>query len=359
MARAIAGGRPTVKDVAVAAGVSATTVSRVLAGNYPVSASTRKRVLRAVQDLDFVINAQARALVGGSTRTVAFIVRDLVGPLFAYIGQGVEQQATAEGRVCLVCTHHGDADRELELIELMREQQAEAVVLVGGGLRTPEHLERMAQIARSLERVGSRLVLCGRPPIGPDAPSTVVEYDNEGGAFAVTNYLISLGHRRIAFVGAAEPNHTTTSARFEGYTRAHRAHGLTVDDSLVVGGTFDRESGYRQTKALLARDTGTEPAMTAILGITDMVASGILAALREAGLRVPEDISVAGYDDIPLSADLSPALTTVHIPHEELGRAAVRLALHRDEYALDQHLLLGTHVVIRDSAAPPRENNAR
>ena len=304
-----------------------------------------------------MINAQARALVGGSTRTVAFVVRDLVGPLFAYIGQGVEQQATAEGRVCLVCTHHGDADRELELIELMREQQAEAVVLVGGGLRTPENLERMAQIARSLERVGSRLVLCGRPPIGPDAPATVVEYDNEGGAFAVTNYLISLGHRRIAFIGGAEPDHTTTSARFDGFTRAHRAHGLAVDAELVVGGNFDRESGYRQTKALLARDTGI-PRFTAIIGITDMVASGILAALREAGLRVPADISVAGYDDIPLSADLSPALTTVHIPHEELGRAAVRLALHRDEYALDQHLMLGTHVVIRDSTAPPGDRDA-
>ena len=91
------------------------------------------------------VNAQARALVGGWTRTVAFVVRDLVGPLFAYIGQGVEQQATAEGRLCLVCTHHGDPDRELEIIELMREQQAEAVVLVGGGLRTAEHIERMAQ----------------------------------------------------------------------------------------------------------------------------------------------------------------------------------------------------------------------
>ena len=197
VARVSLGNRPTVKDVAAAAGVSATTVSRVLGGTYPVSASTRKRVLRAVQDLDYVINAQARALVGGSTRTVAFVVRDLVGPL-------------------------------------MREQQAEAVVLVGGGLRTAEHTERMAQIARSLERVGSRLVLCGRPPIGPDAPATVVEYDNEGGAFAVTNYLLSLGHRRIAFVGAAEPEHTTTSARFNGFSRAHAAHHLAVDPDLVV-----------------------------------------------------------------------------------------------------------------------------
>lgn len=348
MARTTSGDRPTVKDVAAVAGVSATTVSRVLAGNYPVSISTRNRVLRAVRELDYVVNAQARALVGGSTRTVAFVVRDLVGPLFAYIGQGVEQQATAEGRLCLVCTHHGDPERELEIIELMRQQQAEAVVLVGGGLRTDEHTRRLAQIARSLDRAGSRLVLCGRPPIAADVPATVVEYDNEGGAYAVTDYLIAHGHRRIAFVGAGEPEHSTTGARLDGFTRAHTAHGLQIDPELIVSGNYDRESGYRQTKALLAR--GAQ--MTAIFGITDMVASGALAALREAGLRVPQDISVVGYDDIPLSADLNPALTTVHIPHEELGRAAVRLALHRDELALDQHLMLGTHVVIRASTGP-------
>ena len=345
MARTTSGRRPTVKDVAASAGVSATTVSRVLGGSYPVSASTRNRVLRAVRDLDYVINAQARALVGGSTHTVAFIVRDLVGPLFAYIGQGVELQATAEGRVCLVCTHHGDPDRELELIELMRQQGAEAVVLVGGGLRTEAHVRRMAEIAHSLDRAGSRLVLCGRPPIGADVPATVVEYDNEGGAFAVTDYLISLGHRRIAFVGAGEPEHTTTGARLSGFLDAHATRGLEVDQELVVSGNYDRESGYRQTKMLLDRGAG----MTAVVAVTDVVASGVLAALRDAGVRVPEDVSVVGYDDIPLSGDLD--LTTVHLPHEELGRAAVRLALHRDEYALDQHLKLGTHVVIRSSTA--------
>jgi LacI family transcriptional regulator len=188
-------------------------------------------------------------------------------------------------------------------------------------------------------------VLCGRPPIGPDAPATVVEYDNEGGAFAVTNYLISLGHRRIAFVGAGEPEHTTTGARLNGFLHAHATRGLEVGQELIVSGNYDRESGYRQTKLLLDRGAG----MTAVVAVTDVVASGVLAALHDAGVRVPEDVSVVGYDDIPLSADLN--LTTVHLPHEELGRAAVRLALHRDEYALDQHLMLGTHVVIRSSTA--------
>lgn len=341
--------RPTVKDVAASSGVSATTVSRVLAGNYPVSTSTRARVMKAVRELDYVINAQARALGGGGTKTVAFIVHDLVGPAFAYVGQGVEQQATAEGRLCLVCTTHGDPERELELIELMREQGAEAVVLVGGGSNSRSYVERITQVARALDKSGSRLVLCGRPPLGPEVPATVVEYDNEGGAYAITSYLISLGHRDIAFLGAGEPGHSTIDGRLRGFERAHEAHHLPVTPQRTRAITFDRESGYQATRDLVA--SGQK--FTAIFAATDVVASGVLVALREAGLRVPEDISVVGYDDIPLARDLAPELTTVHVDHEDLGRTAVRYALNRDRQAMNQHTVIGTHVVIRNSAGPP------
>jgi DNA-binding LacI/PurR family transcriptional regulator len=342
------GDRPTVKDVAASSGVSATTVSRVLAGNYPVSTATRARVMKAVRELDYVINAQARALGGGGTKTVAFIVHDLVGPSFAYVGQGVEQQATAEGRLCLVCTTHGDPERELEIIELMREQQAEAVVLVGGGINSRTYVERITQVARALDNSGSRLVLCGRPPLGSDVPATVVEYDNEGGAYAITSYLISLGHRDIVFLGAGEPGHTTIDGRLRGFERAHEAHHLPVPSQRAVAITFDRESGYRATRELVA--AGRK--FTAIFAATDVVASGVLVALREAGLRVPEDISVVGYDDIPLAMDLTPKLTTVRVDYEELGRTAVRYALNRDRHAMSQHTVMGTHVVIRDSTGP-------
>ncbi|GAA3114129.1 LacI family transcriptional regulator [Kribbella aluminosa] len=343
------GDRPTVKDVALAANVSPTTVSRVLAGNYPVSTATRARVMKAVRELDFVINAQARALGGGNTKTVAFIVHDLVGPSHAYVGQGVERQATAEGRLCLVCTTHGDPQRERELIDVMREQQAEAVVMVGGGSNDEAYVEQMIQTARALDKSGSRLVLCGRPPLGSDVPATVVEYDNEGGAFAMTSYLISLGHRDIVFLGAGEPGYTTIDGRFRGFVRAHESHHIPVAPQRRATIPFDRESGYLATRDLLAGGR----TFTAIFAVTDVVASGALVALREAGLRVPEDVSLVGYDDIPLALDVTPTLTTVHVDHEELGRTAVRLALHREQHALSQHTVIGTHVVIRDSAGPP------
>ncbi|MEV8547990.1 LacI family DNA-binding transcriptional regulator [Streptomyces sp. NPDC051572] len=345
-------GRPTVKDVATRAGVSTATVSRVLGGTYPVASATRNRVQRALRELDYVVDANARALGNATSNTVAFVVNDVTGPFFAHIAHGVEQQATAEGRLCLVCTTHHDPARELAVINLMREQRAEAVILVGGTVLTPEYTERMVKLARSLDAEGSRLVLCGRPSIGPDVPETVVEYDNEGGAFSMTSYLLSLGHERIVLLGAerhttTSGRHTTTAGRVAGYRRALESRGLSYDPDVVVPCQYAREAGYQATRELLAQ----RAEFTAVFAMTDMIAAGVYKALREAGLRVPDDVSVVGFDDIPLATDLVPELTTVHVPHEELGRAAVRLALNRADHPV-QHLTMGTHVVVRGSAGP-------
>ncbi|MBR7828861.1 LacI family DNA-binding transcriptional regulator [Actinospica sp. MGRD01-02] len=340
--------RATIRDVAARAGVSPATAARVVAGDYPVAAATRAKVQRAMRELDYVPNAQARALAKGGTKTVAFLVDDITGPSFAYVAKAVEEQAAAEGRLCMVCTTHGDPARELAILETMREHSADAVILVGSGWLDEAHRSRLVSFAHALDKSGSRLVLAGQPQLGPDVPATVVEYDNTGGAYAISSYLLSLGHRRIAFVGADRPDEapsTTKAGRLGGFVRAHEAHGVEHDPELVVPSEFTREMGARATKRLLA--TGRE--FTAVFAATDMVAAGVLAVLREAGLRVPEDVSLVGYDDIPLALDLWPPLTTVHVPTEELGRAAVRLALHPEE---PQHLVLGTHIVIRGSAGP-------
>ncbi|MEV0380310.1 LacI family DNA-binding transcriptional regulator [Nonomuraea sp. NPDC050643] len=346
--------RVTVRDVAARAGVSATTVSRVIKGDYPVAQSTRTRVLRAMRELDYVLNVHARALSGASTKMVAFVLDDVTGPSFAYVAKGVEQQATAEGRLCMVCTTHGDPARELAVVEAMREQRADAVILVGGGSLDDAYVERMTHFAHALDRAGSRLVLCGRPPLGRDVPTTVVEYDNEGGAYAMTSHLLSQGHRHIALLGADSPDDASTTKldRVRGFVRAHESFGVPHDPALVVPTGFGRADGYEGARHLIAR--GAE--FTAVFAATDMVAIGVLAALREAGLRVPDDVSLAGYDDIPFAADLEPGLTTVHIPTEELGRTAVRLALNRRER---QHVVLGTHIVVRNSVRPPTRERVR
>lgn len=346
--------RPTtIRDVAQLAGVSLATVSRVLADNYPVAKATRARVLRAIQDLDYVANTHARALAGVQTPPVAFILNDVRGPSFTDAAHGVEQEAASRGRLCLVCTTQGDPERELAVVKLMREQRAAAVILIGGVVDDENYRTRMVEIAHTLHAVGSRLVLCGRPGLGAGVPATVVEYDNESGAYAVTSHLLANGHRRVLFLGGylgGNAAHTTSAGRVVGYRRALADFGVPFDANLVENCEFSRDAGYASTQARLA--AGAD--FTAIFGETDMVAVGALAALTDAGLRVPEDISLVGYDDIGLAKDLRPRLTTVHVPYEELGRTAVRLALEyheRPERTEGQQVLLGTHVVVRQSVA--------
>ncbi|WP_133914519.1 LacI family DNA-binding transcriptional regulator [Streptomyces sp. NBC_00582] len=336
----------TIRDVAARAGVSASTVSRVLGGVYPVSAETRARVLRAVGELDYVADARAKAVAGAGTPTLAFVLEDITGPSFAHMAHGVEREAHRLGHLCLVCSTEGDVRHELDFVETMRAQRATAVILVGGGADTPEYRARTRRMADSLASAGSRLVLCGRPPLGPGAPVTVVEYDNEGGAFALVAHVLARGHRRVLFLGG-KPDHTTALGREHGYLQAHRARGVEVDPALVLHGDFTRDTGHRLLRQALDRRLD----FTAVVAATDMVAAGALTALHEAGLDVPGDVSLAGYDDIPFARDLHPALTTVHVPYEELGRLAVRTVLGRAPDAPGEHLLLGTHVVVRDSVA--------
>ncbi|MGW0577055.1 LacI family DNA-binding transcriptional regulator [Streptomyces sp. NPDC002920] len=335
----------TIRDVAAEAGVSVATVSRALAGNYPVTEATRARVMAAVGSLHYVVNVHAKALSGVVAGPIALVIQDITGPSLAHVAAGVEQEAATRGRLSLVCATHGDPDREDALVQLMREQHAAAVILVGGAVLNDEYHRRMAEYAKALDAAGSRLVLCGRPPLPAGLPATVVEYDNQGGAFQAVAHLLAMGHRHILFLGG-EPHLSSAEQRRAGYQDALRAHGALYAEELDTVGPYTRSSGYLRTREALR--AGTE--FTAVFAGTDMVALGALAALREAGRDVPGDVSVAGFDDVPFAADLTPALTTVRVPYEELGRTSVRLALERGErMAGDDHVVLGTQLVIRQS----------
>ncbi|MCE6994959.1 LacI family transcriptional regulator [Saccharothrix sp. S26] len=341
--------RPTtIRDVAAHAGVSVATVSRILSGNYPSAPATRTRVLRAVRELDYVANAHARGLAGASSRSVAIIVNSVVSPHYAHVAQGVQTQAAVEGKLCIVGTTGGDAERELATVQLMRQEHAECVILVGNVVADDAYRERMVEYARALALAGSRLVLCGRPTLGPDVPALVVEYDNTGGAHAITSHLLSAGHRRILFLGRRD-GYSTQESRIAGYRKALADHHVPHDPGLEVEGTMERGEGYRMIRERLAAGPRD---FTAVFAGNDLIAAGARQALREHGLRVPDDISLVGFDDLPPAADID--LTTVHVPHEELGRTAVRMALQRarDKSGAPEHVMLGTHIVIRDSVRP-------
>ncbi|GAA2127712.1 substrate-binding domain-containing protein [Streptomyces synnematoformans] len=341
--------RSTIREVADRAGVSVATVSRILSGDYPASPTTRKRVMLAVEELDYVANAHARALAGTSAKSVAIVLNSVISPAYAHVAQGVEAQTAAEGRLCLIGTTGGDPERELAMVQFMREQHAEAVILVGNVVADETYHKRMSRYAHGLAAIGSRLVLCGRPPLGPDVPAVVVEYDHAGGAFAATSHLLSAGHERILCLGS-RPGYSTAEGRVAGYRRALAAHRVPHDPALEVEGMMEWHEGYRMMKERLA--TGA-PDFTAVFALNDLIAGGAVRALTEEGLRVPDDVSIVGFDDLQPSLDLD--LTTVHLSHEEVGRTAVRLALeHEARGGTPPHVTIGTHLVIRNSARPRR-----
>ncbi|MGH4027869.1 LacI family DNA-binding transcriptional regulator [Actinomycetota bacterium Odt1-20B] len=346
------GERVTIRDVAARAGVSVATVSRVLAGNYPTSTASRAKVLRAVKDLDYVANAHARALAGAGRKMIAVLMYDVVGSFYGEVAQGVEMEAARHGRLTLVASTGSDPERELALVQMMREQAAEAVVLVGGVTQDEEYRSRMARYAEALAAAGSRLVLCGRPAPAPDVPALVVEYDNESGAHAITSHLLSAGHRRIALIGYS-PGNTTGDDRVTGYLRALDDHGVPRQEAILHGVGFGRHNGYQAMRELLEKADG-KPEFTAVFGGDDRAAAAACTALREFGLRIPEDVSVVGYNDDPVAGDVVPGLTTVHIPGEELGRMAVRRALAGGPRGAQERHVLGTHIVVRESVRAPR-----
>nr|WP_255672708.1 LacI family DNA-binding transcriptional regulator [Glycomyces amatae] len=299
--------------------------------------------MKAVEELDYVANHHARALQGTTRKSIAIILNSVISPHYAHVAQGVQTQAAEDNRLCQIGTTGGDAERELAMVQFMREQRPEAVILVGNVAVDDEYRARMTRYAHALASIGSRLVLCGRPSLGPDAPAIVIEYDNTGGAFAATGHLLSSGHRRILFLGRRE-GYTTADARIAGYRDALAAHGVDRDPGLEVDGTFERFEGYRMMRERLSAGP---PDFTAVFAANDQIAAGARQALLEAGLRVPDDVSMVGFDDLPPAMDID--LTTVSLPHEELGRTAVRLALQQRAGGQLPHTVLGTHLVLRGS----------
>ncbi|MFF9346835.1 LacI family DNA-binding transcriptional regulator [Streptomyces sp. NPDC014734] len=386
----------TLADVAARARVSPATVSRVLNGNYPVAASTRERVLRAVDDLDYVLNGPASSLAAATSDLVGILVNDIADPFFGIMAGAAQTEIGGPGdgsgraggeKLAVVCNTGGSPERELTYLTLLQRQRAAAVVLTGGAVEDPAHRAAISAKLTKLADAGTRVVLCGRPPL-PDGEAFVaaLAFDNRGGARRLTEHLLSLGHRRIGYV-AGPAERTTTRHRLEGHREAMRAAGLAGDgegvpsggesgtadggsgasgagaaggrgrqggardeERLTVHGLYDRRSGYDATLELLRR----EPEVTAVVAANDTVALGACAAIRERGLRIPEDVSVAGFDDLPFSVDAVPALTTVRLPLVEAGARAGRLAMGKETPPPGGIATIAAELMVRGSTAPPR-----
>ncbi|NBE56293.1 LacI family DNA-binding transcriptional regulator, partial [Streptomyces boluensis] len=321
----------TLADVAARAQVSPATVSRVLNGNYPVAAATRERVLRAVDELDYVLNGPASSLAAATSDLVGILVNDIADPFFGIMAGAVQSEIGGPGgraggeRLAVVCNTGGSPERELTYLTLLQRQRAAAVVITGGAIEDAEHAAALTTKLQRLVDAGTRVVLCGRPP-APETGAVALTFDNRGGGRALTEHLLALGHRRIGYIAGPEER-TTTRHRLEGHRDALAAAGLPPGTELTLHGPYDRATGHAATIELLRR----EPALTAVVAANDTVALGACAALRESGRRIPDDVSVAGFDDLPFSVDAVPALTTVRLPLAEAAARAGRIAMGREQ----------------------------
>ncbi len=333
--------RPTSADVAARAGVSRTTVSFVLNARTDVGipADTRQRVEDAARELDYHPHSPARALAGGSTHTIGLVLRQsaeqvAADALLAETLWGVASEARISGYRVLVEPLSPDGGL---YSDLLRSQGADGLIVSGPRIDDEE--------LASLVTDGFPIILQGSLP-SVAAPS--VDVDNRAGARAAVDHLVGLGHRRIGCITNAPLAYTAAADRVAGYRDALDAAGIAQDDNLVVAGEFDAASGHAAMRSLLAQ----APDVTALFVASDVVAFGALRALREAGLRVPRDISVVGFDDIPLARHFDPPLTTIRLPANALGAAAGRALVDRlAGRPTAERTLLPTELVVRESTA--------
>lgn len=325
-------------DVAERAGVSLATASRSLSGSAGVSLKLAEHVRGVAGSMGYVANMHARTLAGGGESSIGLIVSEIGDPYFAEIASGVIGVASENQRMVQI-SHASDPATVLAQIRLLRAYRVGAIVLAGSGHIDPAVDAAADAELRSFQASGGRVAVVGRHYIAADA----VLPDNIAAGRSIARHLLELGHDRVALIaGPATLN--TVADRLTGL---HEELGDSV--MWVSHHGFSRAGGAAGTAELL----DARPDVTAIVALSDVMAIGVLATLRERGIRVPFDISVAGFDDIPVAADVSPALTTARLPMAGIGAAALRLTM-LEPASRPRRKTSGHELVVRESTGPAR-----
>jgi len=326
-----------IRDVAKRAGVSAITVSRAMNNSGAVNPATRERINKAIEELHYVPNTLARSFRSKQTCLLALVLSDVTNPFWTTIARGVEDTASRNGFHVILCNTDESPEKEANHLSVLLQRRVDGIILAP----TTDNKGRLLP----LKQHPMPCVLIDRRVEGSKC-DTVVSNGRDG-AMKMTQHLVELGHRRIAIV-AGPAVISTGQERLEGYRRALQKSGVPLNEDYVVRGNYSEASGYQLVKQLLGQD----PRPTAIFAGNNFMAVGALHALREAGLRIPEDIALVGFDDIPQGSLISPALTVVSQPAHEMGVAAAEALISRlsGKYrGKPRDIVFDTSIIIRES----------
>lgn len=330
----------TIKDIAKQASVSINTVSRALNGKPDVNEETKKRIIEIAKRLNYVPNFLAKGLVTKNTKTIGVIISDNSNPFFAKIIKGIEDFARSEGYSIILCNTDEEYEKEEDAIYLLQQKQVDGFLIT----LTSTQKERIDVL--KLKRAEIPFVLLNRHM--DNIMTDYVINDNIYGAYIAINHLVKLGYKRIGYI-SGPPQISSVRERLEGYRKALFENNIEFDNSLIKESNLKMEDGTILMRELLE----LENLPTAVFTYSDFLAIGVLKAIKEAELKIPEDIALVGYDDIEFSAFLEVPLTTVHQPRYRIGEKGARILINRIEGKGSkdlQQIILKPELVIRKSA---------
>lgn len=335
--------RIKINDVAEMAGVSITTVSRVISNNpHPVNENTRIKVLQAAQELNYAPSALAKAMVTQHSLIAGVIVGDTMDPFFAAIVRGVEDTAREMGYMVIVANSDRNPELEHKYVKTLNEYQVDGIIFAGGGLKDEEYLKSVAKTLEQFKLRGAAVITLGNHLF----PSFSVMVENDKIIYDAAAHLIELGHRKIGYITGPE-NITTSGLRYVGYQRAMQEIG---EKEMVFPGDFLFDSGLCVAQEIA--QLVNKP--TAILASNDRMAIGCIVGLKSCGIRIPEDISVIGVGGIESTKYYSPPITSIYLPLHDLGAEAMRKLIQirtGKENPLGK-MIIPHQLIIRSSTAP-------
>ncbi|TFE30875.1 LacI family transcriptional regulator [Cohnella luojiensis] len=329
---------PKIKDVARHAGVSVTTVSRVLNGEKYVKDDLKARVQRAIDELGYTPSHIARSLVRKKTDLIGVIVPDVTSSFYSTILSTIEKTASLNDYNLLVCNIIEDTDKELKYLQVFKQMRVDGIIIM--------HEKMDDEIRELIHKLDIPIIFSSVKPVDQKFISVII--DDYAAAYDATRHLIELGHKRIGFIGGDMRDVTSGQNRFVGYSHALADFGVEVVDDYIRFGDYKTQSGYEQMKAMLA----CEVYPTAVFAVSDDMAVGAMNCIHDHGLRVPDDLSVIGFDGSQLTEQVRPRLTSMEQPILEMGKVTVDKLLDlisgNDDLSAED-VILKHKLVIRDS----------